>query len=114
MESELRAFKLIRVRHSGAGRPALMITLDVLLKKYDEELEQLGLSPSELRGQLREANDNRREDLRQMRNNGKRMSMNLTGKEDPVPNIEELDIPLNNIWQHAGRFEQRWARKKLP
>jgi len=98
MKSELRAFKLIQVRHSltmlnsGAGRPALMITLDVLLKKYDEELEQLGLSPSELRGQLREANDNRREDLRQMRNNGKRMSMNLTGKEDPVPNIEELDI----------------------
>ena len=77
MEAKLRLFKLIQVRrslsmlNSGVGRPALMVTLNVLLKKYDEELDQLGLEPSGLRGQLREANDCRRNDLRETRRKAK-------------------------------------------
>ena len=109
MEAKLRLFKLIQVRrslsmlNSGAGRPALMVTLDVLLKKYDEELDQLGLEPSGLRGQLREANDNRRNDLKEMRRQAKWAARTIIedeieeGSEDEdstVASVDDLGISI--------------------
>jgi len=108
MGRKLKEFELVQTRHAmsmmsgGAGRPTLLVALDHLLKKYDDELQWNCLEPSNLREHLRLANYERENELRMIErwNCKRRRKVN---EELNVARIEDLDIPTeehNRLCRH--------------
>lgn len=76
---------------SGVGRPALMVSVDYLLKRFDQGLIDSGLQPSNLRHQLREYNYIRSQELKEKVAAGDGTSEDAS-EDDGLVGVKDFDI----------------------
>ena len=100
IEEGIKLFHLVQTRQAmsmldgGAGRrwQAMLVALDNLLEKYDKGLEAQGLEPSDLRGQLREVNEQRQADLNNMENTNRARIMSGQKSSNEL-RVIDLKVP---------------------